>query len=139
VQRSRIYAYTPTFASISIDDLHLDRHRPGRRQQQPRDRRAALAEGRRLQLVARAVAVELEALRLGRLAQPVEMLVQIGEPVVGVEPHGLFEVVHPRLHCRLSDKGQAPIARLPGSSYTAPHEARSPDRGRPGADLRSRL
>ena len=46
--------------------LHLDRHRAGRRQHQPRSRAPPLAEGRRLQLVARGVAVELEALRLGR-------------------------------------------------------------------------
>ena len=51
---------------VRLGRLHFDRHRAGRRQDQPRRRPAALAEGRGLELVARGVAVELETLRLGR-------------------------------------------------------------------------
>ena len=54
------------FPAGGLGRLDLDRHCAGRRQHQPRRRRTALAEGRGLKLVARGVAVELEALRLGR-------------------------------------------------------------------------
>ena len=52
----------------------------------------ALAEGRGLQLVARAMAVELEAAGFRRALQPVEMLVEVGDPFVGIEAHHFFEV-----------------------------------------------
>jgi len=38
------------------------------------------------------MAVELEAERLGRPHQPVEMLVDIEYPLVGIEAHGLDEI-----------------------------------------------
>src|SRR6185295_9872775 len=75
--------------------LDLDRHRAGRRQQQARDGRAALAEGRGLELVAGGVAVELEALGLGSLLEPVEVPVEVRDPLGRVEAHGLFKVGHP--------------------------------------------
>ena len=62
--------------------MQLDRHRAGRRQQQPRGRRLALAECRRLKLVARGMAVEFEALRLRRLLQPVEMRVEVEQSLL---------------------------------------------------------
>ena len=49
-------------------------------------------EGRGLKLVARGMAVELEAERFGRLLQPVEMLVEVGDPLFGIEAHHFFKV-----------------------------------------------
>ena len=98
----------------------LDRHRSRWRKQQSGDRRAVLAERRRLQLVARGVPVELEALRLGRSFQPVEMLVEIGDAVVRIELHHFFKVPHHAsfIPCR-PDKAQAP--RLRGSAAVPKH------------------
>jgi len=69
----------------------------------------ALTEGRRLQLVARGVPVELESLGLGRGLETVEMHIEIGDAVIGIEPHYFLEVCHPAFHCRARDKGQAPV------------------------------
>src|SRR5439155_7525534 len=106
--RSRLRPAPALPARGLVGRLHLDRHRPGRRQQQPRDRRAALAERRRLELVARGVAVELEASGVRRGLQPVEMIVEIGDALVGIKTHRLFEIGHRPLHHQPRCKGQAP-------------------------------
>ena len=95
-----------------VRDPDLDRHRPGRRQQQPRDRRAALAEGRRLELVARGVAVELEAALVGRRLAAGRDAVEVGDALIGVEAHHFFKVgSSPPFIVGASDKGQAPRLR----------------------------
>ena len=40
------------------------------------------------------------------------MLVEIGDALIGVETHRLFEVGHRFIHCRVRDKGQAPLRGL---------------------------
>ena len=55
---------------------------------------AAEAEGRGLKLVAGRVAVELEPLAVGGSLQAVEMLVQVCDPLVRVEPHAFFKIPH---------------------------------------------
>ena len=73
--------------------------------------RLALAEGRCLELVAGGVTVEPEAARLGRQLQPVEMRIQIGNPVLGIEPHHFFKLVivpHPSFIRRAIHEAQPP-------------------------------
>src|SRR5581483_537661 len=57
------------------------------------------------------MAVELETLRLRGGLQPVEMRVEVGKPLLGIELHRLFKVAH----CRHSSprKRQRPSPRLP--------------------------
>ena len=78
--------------------------------------RVALSEGRRLELVPGGVAIEPEATRFGRLLQPVEMRIQVGYPVLRIEPHHFFKfVIVP--HClfirRAIRRAQAPRLRRP--------------------------
>jgi hypothetical protein len=40
------------------------------------------------------MAVELEALRFGGGLEPIEMEIEVGDPLVGIELHRLFEVAH---------------------------------------------
>lgn len=80
--------------------------------------RVALAEGRRLKLVAGGVTVEPEAARFGRQLEPVEMRIQIGNPVLGIEPHHFFQFVivpHRSLIRRPIHEAQAPRLHAPAS------------------------
>lgn len=72
-----------------------------------------LAEGRRLQFVACGMAVEPEAALAGRRLEPIEMNVELGDPLVRVEAHDFFEIgrfLHgPHIHGKRAC-GQAPVA-----------------------------
>ena len=58
----------------------------------------------------------LKPLRVRLGFQPVEMLVEVGDALIGIETHRLFEIGHRRLHCRARDKGQARLRALHGCS-----------------------
>ena len=85
--------------------------------------RPALAEGRRLELVARGVAVEPKPCASAAAFEPVEMRVEVGDPVFGIEPHDLFKVVivPPLRHSFAAQSGDAQAPRLRSrarASYT---------------------
>ena len=78
---------------------NLDRHRSCRRQDQSSRRSSSLPEGSRLQFVARGVVIELEAGRVRIALQLVEIDVEVGDPLFGVEVHDDREIV---LRCGLA-------------------------------------
>ena len=57
-----------------------------------RDGAPILAESRGLEFVARRVTIELEALRFGRMLQRIEMRIEIGDSLFGIEIHGDFNI-----------------------------------------------
>jgi len=61
------------------------------------------------------MAVELEALAVGRLLEPVEMLFEIGNPVFRVELHRHFQVAHSLFIHGNAGKDKGPIARCRGA------------------------
>lgn len=76
-----------------------------------------------MQLVARSMAVELEALRFSRRFQPIEMDVEIGNALVRIELHRLFEIAHCPLIVGRSAKNKYLVARCiaqgSGGFYTS--------------------
>ena len=53
--------------------------------------------------------IELVALRLRRLFQSIKMRVEIGDPLVGIELHGLFEIAHRLFIVGGAAKDKSPI------------------------------
>jgi hypothetical protein len=54
--------------------------------------------------------IELEALRLGRTFQPVEMHVEVGDAVLRVETHDFFQVGHHPFIVVADPKGKSDCA-----------------------------
>ena len=81
---------SPPDYSVRLD---LDRHRAGRRQQQPRDRRRRLRPKVAAWSSLRAAWRSKSKPRASaELLQPVEMLVDVGNPLVGVETHRFVKI-----------------------------------------------